>query len=633
MAIAVAAVLAIYWTTAARTTFDLLTNQAEIGVASVEAQLRQHLEPVSNELGSLALLLQRGRLDAGNMDQFSTMLTGALAASPQVRSIAYLTEDLRIRGVTHEQDGNYDTFDEQNEAEQSREALAEAAGKVDAYWGEILYLKDGPHATVMNLRQPVRRDGKLVGVLFAVVTVQDLSKFLARVSSDPSQVPFILYGEDRVLAHPRMATDPPPASVEEPLPRLDQVGDQLLAALWTKGEPVTVRNPRVRIREVEIGDQDEIFLYRTIYGFGPTQLILGIHVPGDAIGAEVWRVIRAGLAGLAVMVLAIIVGVFVGRMIARPGARLLRPGAGGGDAGVQPAQAAARQRVQGAERGRPGLQHHAGRAALARDVCAEKPGPPPDHQGRRRGRGLDRAHHDGDVHRHRQFQRAAERLPAARIAAYLNEHFAMLGRCVEAESGTIDKFIGDCLMAFWGAPEKMKDHAPRAARAALAIAAVMRDENDRRAGTGRPRLKLRIGLHSGPVVVGNIGAPGRTNYTIVGDTVNIGNRLEQLGKVLSGDEETTILISAETAALLGPEFEMKSLGPRRVRGRNGEVEIFRLIALKLHGLSRRASHRNSATLVPLNRRPAREGEQPCHPIAIWEWAGRSAGAIFSTVSP
>lgn len=581
VAIAVAAVLAIYWTTAARTTFDLLTTQAEIGVASVEAQLRQHLEPVSNELGNLALLLQQNQLSSDDTNRFTAVLTGALAASPQVRSIAYLTEqDLRYRGVTHLQDGSYEAFDSTGDAERSREALAEAAGRVDAYWGEILYLKDGPHATVLNLRQPVRRNGHLVGILFAVVTVQDLSKFLARISSDPSQVPFILYGEDRVLAHPHMATDPPPASVEEPLPRLDQVGDDLLARLWTKGAPVTVRNPRVRIREVQLGDTDEIFLYRTIYGFGPTQLILGIHVPGDAIGAEVWRVIRAGLAGVAVMVLAIIVGVFVGRMIARPVRAFSDQARAVGTlefSQLKPLPGSVfRELNEGAQAfntmlvGLRWLETYVPKSLVRRLIV--------------KGDGEDVVSIERvltvmftDI---ANFSGAAERLPAARIAAYLNEHFAMLARCVEAEAGTIDKFIGDCLMAFWGAPEKMKDHAPRAARAALAIAAVMRAENDRRAAAGRPRLRLRIGLHSGPVVVGNIGAPGRTNYTIVGDTVNIGNRLEQLGKVLSRDEETTILISAETAALLGPEFELESLGARRVRGRSGEVEIFRLLGMK-----------------------------------------------------
>jgi adenylate cyclase len=580
VAIAVAAVLAIYWTTTARTTFDLLTNQAEIGVASVEARLRQHLEPVSNELGSLALMLQQGRLDPGDAAQFSTMLTGALSASPQVQSIAYLTEDMKIHGVSRQPDGTYYPFDNPGDPKRSEEALADASAKVDAYWGEILYLDDGPHATVLNLRQPVRRNGQLVGLLFAVVTVQDLSKFLARVSSDPSQVPFILYGEDRVLAHPRMAVDPPPASVAEPLPRLDQVGDPLLAALWSQGSPVTVRNPRVRIREVETGDYDELFLYRTIYGFGPTPLILGIHVPGDAIGAEVQRVIRAGLAGLAVMVLAIIVGVFVGRMIARPVRAFSDQARAVGTlefSKLKPLPGSIFKELnEGAQAfntmlvGLRWLETYVPKSLVRRLII--------------KGDGEDVVSIERiltvmftDI---ANFSGAAERLPAARIAAFLNEHFAILARSIEAESGTIDKFIGDCLMAFWGAPEKMKDHAPRAARAALAIAAAMRIDNDRRSAAGRPRLRLRIGLHSGPVVVGNIGAPGRTNYTIVGDTVNIGNRLEQLGKVLSRDEETTILISAETAALLGPEFEMESLGPRRVRGRNGEVEIFRLTGLK-----------------------------------------------------
>ena len=580
VAIAVAAVLAIYWTTAARTTFDLLTTQAEIGVASVEAQLRQHLEPVSNALGSLALMLQQDRLDADDASRFSTILTGALAASPQVNSIAYLTEDMHIRGVSRQPDGTYYSFDNKDDSDRGREALAEAAGKVGSYWGEILYLGDGPHATVLNLRQPVRRDGQLVGVMFAVVTVQDLSKFLARVSSDPSQVPFILYGDDRVLAHPRMAADPPPASVAEPLPRLDQIGDDLLAALWTKGTPVTVRNPRVRIREVEMGDKDEIFLYRKIYGFGPTPLNLGIHVPGDAVGAEVQRVFRAGLAGLAVMVLAIVVGVFVGRMIARPVRAFSDQARAVGtlDFGkLKPLPGSVFKELnEGAQAfntmlvGLRWLETYVPKSLVRRLIV--------------KGDGEDVVSIERiltvmftDI---ANFSGAAERLPAARIAAYLNEHFALLGRCVEAEGGTIDKFIGDCLMAFWGAPEKMKDHAPRAARAALAIAAAMRAENDRRAAVGRPRLRLRIGLHSGPVVVGNIGAPGRTNYTIVGDTVNIGNRLEQLGKVLSRDDDTTILISAETAALLGPEFVMESLGPRRVRGRHGEVEIFRLTGLK-----------------------------------------------------
>ena len=85
-------------------------------------------------------------------------------------------------------------------------------------------------------------------------------------------------------------------------------------------------------------------------------------------------------------------------------------------------------------------------------------------------------------------------------------------------------------MAFWGAPDDQPDHAERASRAARAIAIAIEADNQTRLAAGDPPVRVRIGLHSGPVTVGNIGAPGRINYTIIGDTVNIAQRLEQLGK-------------------------------------------------------------------------------------------------------
>jgi len=169
-------------------------------------------------------------------------------------------------------------------------------------------------------------------------------------------------------------------------------------------------------------------------------------------------------------------------------------------------------------------------------------------------------------------------MPAARTAALLNHHFALMAQCIENEEGTIDKFLGDGVMAFWGAPDRQADHAARAARTVLAIAdAIARDNRQRREDGGLP-IKLRIGLHSGTVVVGNIGAPERMNYTIVGDTVNTAKRLEQLGKVLgTAEEAVTILISAETAAALEPgDFHLETCGTHPVPGRGQPIEVCRL---------------------------------------------------------
>ncbi len=176
------------------------------------------------------------------------------------------------------------------------------------------------------------------------------------------------------------------------------------------------------------------------------------------------------------------------------------------------------------------------------------------------------------------FTGLSEGSPAPMIAEFLNRHFALLAACIEDEDGTVDKFIGDSIMAFWGAPDHQPDHAERASRAARAIAVAIDAENDARRTAGEPPVRLRIGLHSGPVTVGNIGAPGRINYTIIGDTVNIAQRLEQLGKEAEAAAgAVTVLVSAATAERLGPVFACDSLGGHRLRGRNATIEVFRLL--------------------------------------------------------
>ena len=147
--------------------------------------------------------------------------------------------------------------------------------------------------------------------------------------------------------------------------------------------------------------------------------------------------------------------------------------------------------------------------------------------------------------------------------------------------GVIDKYIGDSVMAVWGGLSRMDDHADHAVRAALAIARVIREDNATRRGAGQPLIRVRIGLHSGPVVVGNIGAPGRVNFTVVGDTVNIAQRFEQLGKeFMAPDEEVVVLASGGTLAAV-KHREALGLGPvapvlRHVKGHDEPVEAYRL---------------------------------------------------------
>jgi adenylate cyclase len=175
------------------------------------------------------------------------------------------------------------------------------------------------------------------------------------------------------------------------------------------------------------------------------------------------------------------------------------------------------------------------------------------------------------------FTAMCEGLTAKEVADFINEHLTLLGECVEEEGGTIDKYIGDSLMAFWGAPEPLENAAEMACQAARKIAIAMAKENQRRASQGKAPVRVRVGIHTGPLVVGNIGSPSRINYTVVGDTVNTTQRLESLGKEFAPNDMVVVLISDETASRLPSEFRTEPAGSFQVKGRLKPVSVHQLI--------------------------------------------------------
>jgi class 3 adenylate cyclase len=176
------------------------------------------------------------------------------------------------------------------------------------------------------------------------------------------------------------------------------------------------------------------------------------------------------------------------------------------------------------------------------------------------------------------FTTLAEHTTPEALTEFVNRHFTLLARCVEAEGGTVAQFIGDSMMAFWGAPVPQPDHAARACRTALAIAKALADEQERHAVPGGPQVRLRIGINTGEVTAGNVGAPGRCHYGIVGDTVNTTQRIEQLAKQVCPDgPPVAILVSAVTRAQAGSTFGFVDAGLHTVRGRESAVRIHRLM--------------------------------------------------------
>ena len=164
----------------------------------------------------------------------------------------------------------------------------------------------------------------------------------------------------------------------------------------------------------------------------------------------------------------------------------------------------------------------------------------------------------------------AERRAPEEVVALLNELFSLLTEVVFRHDGVVDKFVGDSLMAMWGAPVAADDHADRALAAAedmlrfLEPAAVLwRD----RFGV---EVRLGIGVASGAAIVGNIGSDKRMEYTAIGDTVNVAARLETLAR------PNQILVSEETQRRATQRFSLKSLGAMRLPGRSAETQVFEL---------------------------------------------------------
>jgi adenylate cyclase len=161
------------------------------------------------------------------------------------------------------------------------------------------------------------------------------------------------------------------------------------------------------------------------------------------------------------------------------------------------------------------------------------------------------------------------------VVAHLNEYFDAVCGAVLAEDGTVKDFQGDGVVAFWGAPILQPDHAPRGARAALAIAARLEQLRARWAARGTPAPGYRLGLHSAELVAGEIGSAERGAYGIVGDGMNLAARIESANKSYG----TRVLVSGETRAALGAAFLVREIDHVRVVGRKQPVRLYELVSL------------------------------------------------------
>jgi len=597
--LSVGSVLALSVSANYRNTVDLLGAQSNLLVDGMEDSLRDHMGDAEAAVDGLSRLYADRGFDIDDERAMAATLSGALAAVPEAIGVLIYTDDFKQRGVVRNGDGGDepDTLryipPEEEKSSQVR-AVLEQRREVDGrQWGAFVM---NEHGVFANVSMPLTRDGVRHGWVVAAVELQTLSNITNELSARFGTHAFILDGDNRVLADERLVDAKAREQGVVPLMPLAEFGDPVLAH-YGERKPLTDFSKKpgddFEVAEIDIdtsaksympwnGVQDYITITRSVAGYGDRPWTIGAYFAASDIGDEIMRAWLSGVLGLAALVCAVLAAILLGKRLSRPVQAIAGQAQRVADFDLDGVTPLPRSRVRELDDqasafnamlvGLRAFSTYIPRSLVAKLVRTGEIGIAESREAIVTVMFTDIA----------GFTALSEKMNAAAAAELLNHHFAILCRAVDQQGGTVDKFLGDGMMAFFGAPDRLKGHAAAAVRAAAAIREELALENRKAVEAGHRPLRVRIGIHTGPVIVGNIGAADRVNYTIIGDTVNVSQRLQELGKVLAPEAETAIVISGETESRLDDRFETIPAGRHRLRGRGGATEAFLVGAIAEH---------------------------------------------------
>ncbi len=534
--IAVAPVIALGYGVANNTAERLLRERAELIVDNLEHEIRGQLDPVVAQMTYARQAVASGQVDARDPSRMRDFALGLMAGTPQVIGVGVLGQDLSMR--RWERSSFAEIVEPPERLPFAGMAVDAAQNGVSAYWASPFYsvvLGDA----LLNYRVALEQDGVLLGVLTAGVTGESLSRYVTETSRRFGVTAFVLAGRERVVSYPgQRAPRDDPGSID--LPRLVDVADPVVAGLWNDPRPFTqIADPqRSQGHWSRVEGEPYAYFYRELTDYGPEPLIVAVATLSADTRRDRWAARVAAGAGVVLMLVAVAVAWQWGRRLSHQVAGFDR--AMNHIARLEfdrvslPAQINSRirewhdmaRRMEGTARALSAFQTYLPRALVRR---------------------LFEAADGGVVSEERHvtvmfadlegFTRFADGRAAGEVAAHLNEVFGLIGPIVEASGGVIDKYTGDGMLAFWGAPDAQPDHAHRACSAAAEIAQAV---EQRAASAPAPMPRLRIGLHCGLSIVGNIGFPGRIDYTLVGDTVNVAERTQTALRGIQPDRAAVI---------------------------------------------------------------------------------------------
>jgi len=592
---AVGLVLLMGFYSATRSTESYFQVQTEALLDQLVGSLDFKLKPIARRADWVVREVQSGDLDLNDTEAWDNMARGFLAGDMQQVGLTGVLL-FRADGESRVYRANDNMV--HKEIFQRPPGLPDIVALIDrlgikpgeSRWNDPM-LGGGRGQAVVSLLTPLYKDGEFLGVLGQGVNVVALSDQLKTVAEGLGVTPFVLFGGTRVLAHPSLARkggrrsdeieDIPRARYEgplllspdvSPLPKLSEVDDRFLASMWGANEidlPLMKDLRKSKARAIRVQGQPRIFVYREISSYGQQPWIVGAHFDVRLAREEVMRLILFGFAGLGVLLLAVFGAILLARWIGRP-VRQLAATAQQIEAGDLPSVEALRpttlrelneaavafnRMVQGL-RERNLIRELFGRyvpEAVANALVREQGGLTPQSSV---GTVLfaDLA----------GFTAMSERLEPPAIVDVLNGYFSAMVEIIEYHGGVVTQFQGDAILAIFNVPVADPAHAQKAVQAAVAM---HRKVNDTLfAGQ---QLVCRIGINTGELVAGNVGASGRLSYTVHGDAVNVAARLEQLNK----DYGTRLLVSGVTAERV-EGIPFTALGKITVRGKAATIEVF-----------------------------------------------------------
>jgi len=308
VAVAVGVTLLVSGTTGVRTTQELLAERAESLLDALERRLEARLRPIDAQANWIVQAFAEGRVDLSDPVRLDAFMTGALGATPEVAAIGITDPTGLVRRWTRA--STHATVEDWSDRKQIIDWLTAGRAQRESSWRPPLWTPTERSAVLLH-DAPLRRDGRFVGMLGQIVPLERLSEDLLAFATETGVTPFVLYGDDRVLAHPGLMQDArdDEDARQDPLPRLRDVGDAVLARIRTPDvvSPFGMRAlKRSKAVVVKLGDVQHLVITREVGQLGARTWSVGVHLDPRQDGpTQLQRVMWSLAAGLGVLVVAV----------------------------------------------------------------------------------------------------------------------------------------------------------------------------------------------------------------------------------------------------------------------------------------------------------------------------------------